>query len=48
MEKPKNALHKYKNKELGQNNILDKGCEFLAQSKWTTLEEIYMCIENET
>ena len=48
MEKPKNTLHKYKNKELGQNNILDKGCEFLAQSKWTALEDISIGIENET
>ena len=38
----------YKNKELDRNNIQDKGCEFLAQSKWTTLEDISIGIEKDT
>ena len=40
MEKSKNTLPLYKNWDLGNNKIQDKGCEFLAQSKWVTLEEI--------
>ena len=48
MENHTNAQHLYKDKKLDKNGIKDKGCEFLAQSKWITLEEIVIGIRNKT
>lgn len=34
---------KYEQKDIGNNQIEDKGCKFIYEANWTLLEELWIC-----
>ena len=44
LEQPPNTQPMYQLWYLGNNNIGDKGCDYLSKSNWNNLQTLNLCI----